>query len=89
MHMGMTFCSGLTFDLGYLTLTLCVAGSDCFYIGTLNAPNYVTLSPDWCTVMPRIVILHDMLASDWLIGFQPLSLQLLIILLPYWNCELA
>ena len=35
------------------------------------------------------VIFCQMLASDWSIGFQPLSFQSLIALLPYWNCELT
>ncbi len=34
-------------------------------------------------------IFHRMLASDWSILSQPLSLQPLIILLSYWNCELT
>ena len=43
----------------------------------------------WLAYCHAPVIFRQMLACDWSLGFQPLSLQPLITLLPYWICELT
>ena len=50
---------------------------------------HIKVLQDWLTYHHAPVIFCQILTSDLLIGFWPLSPQLFIALLPYWNCELT
>ena len=60
--------------------------SHCFHIGTVISLKWPS---DLISVPSCSQDSLPMLASDWPVGFRPLSLQPLVVLLSYWNHELT